>query len=247
MTHIVAGYPDMKTSKDLLDTMIAQGVDYIEIQIPFSDPIADGPTMMQANVQSLANGTTVEDTFNLMEATCQKIKQQGSRTKMLFMTYYNILHALGVEAFCRRAASIGVYGMIIPDIPIDEEEHEKFLHFAQKYKLNALPMVSPVTTEDRLTAIAAKNKSQFVYCMSRAGTTGERDDIPEYTATYLNRIRNYFPQAKIGVGFGISTKEHIDGYLKYADTAIIGSKVVKICEKHGIAGVNKFLTDILKT
>lgn len=246
MTHIVAGYPSEKISEQLIDIMLELGTDYIEIQIPFSDPIADGPTIMHASTKALENGMTPAKAIKLMQRVTKKIKANGYKTKMLFMTYYNIAHAMGVEKFCSEAANAGAYGFIIPDMPIDEEPQEQFYATAKKFGLTVVPVISPLTTEDRLARLAQHNPAETVYCMSRTGTTGSSEDVPVYLEEYVNRVRKFFPNAQIGLGFGVATKAHVEAFTQYSDFAIIGSKVIKLVEKEGLDGAKKFLADILK-
>ena len=190
MTHIVAGYPSLAESKLLAETMIESGVSYIEIQIPFSDPIADGKTIMDANKKALENGITPDDAFKLMQDLRNKAEEKG--VKFLFMSYYNILFKYGLERFCKKAASIGCYGLIIPDIPIDEESHENYLAICKQYSLHAIQVVSPITTDCRLKKLA-KHASGFVYCVATTGTTGERAEMSKNLANYLGKVRKHIP------------------------------------------------------
>src|SRR3989338_11177055 len=123
MTHVVAGYPSMRESERLA-ILMSYYVDFIEIQIPFSDPVADGPTIMAANEEALKNGVRVEDCFKLMGRLTKKESGISAKPKFLFMSYYNILHHYGVEKFCKRAKACGCYGLIGPGMPIDEEQNE---------------------------------------------------------------------------------------------------------------------------
>ncbi|MCF7905702.1 tryptophan synthase subunit alpha [Candidatus Gracilibacteria bacterium] len=242
MTHIVAGYPDIETSEELVQMMADTGVTYIEIQIPFSDPIADGPTIMQANQTSLRNGTTTKDCFQLMSRLTKKIK-----TPLLFMTYFNIVHAQGVENFCCRVHEAGAWGLIVPDIPFDEEAEEHFLRNCKKYNLHAIQVISPLTTDERLKKIA-KVASGFVYCVSRLGTTGERKALDPALGSYLTRVRKYI-KLPLALGFGISSRAHVEAALTHADIAVMGSKVINLMNETSkgkqIETVQKFLKTIL--
>lgn len=227
MTHIVAGYPDLETSEKLLKLMTNNGADFVEIQIPFSDPIADGPTIMQANQKSLEAGTKVEDCFKLMkEAT----KNPGE-TKFLFMTYFNILHHYGVEKFCKKAKDCGCYGLIVPDMPIDEEPQEKYLENCKKYGLKAVQVISPLTPERRLKMIA-KVADGFVYCVSKFGTTGQEGELNPKLSSYLKKIKKYI-KVPLAVGFGISTRAHVEAVWREAEIAVIGSKIINILNDNG--------------
>lgn len=221
MTHIVGGYPDLKTSEALLLEMCEAGVSFIEIQIPFSDPVADGPTIMSANQTSLENGTTPEDCFKLMK----KVHSQ-TNVPLLFMTYFNIIHHYGVEAFCKKAKDAGAYGIICPDMPYDEEPAEKYLHHCKKNKLHAIQVISPITPDERLDKIG-KIASGFVYCVGQKGTTGVRRSVDSSLGKYLKNVRRFI-DLPLAVGFGISEKKHIDQVLEHAEIAVMGSKVINL-------------------
>lgn len=236
MTHIVAGYPSLKKSEELLLLMAKNGADFIEIQIPFSDPIADGPTIMQANQKSLEAGTKVEDCFNLMKKASTKIS-----VPLLFMTYFNILHHYGVEKFCKKAKECGCYGLIVPDMPIDEEPQEKYLENCEKYGLKAIQVISPLTPERRLKMIA-KVTDGFVYCVSKFGTTGQEGELNPKLSSYLRKVKKYI-KLPLAVGFGISSKAHVDAVCKEAEIAVIGSKIINILNENegNLEKVEEFL------
>lgn len=226
MTHIVAGYPDLQTSEKLLKLMAENGADFVEIQIPFSDPVADGPTIMQANQKSLEAGTKVADCFELMK----KATKIGSGTKFLFMTYFNILHHYGVEKFCKKAAECGCYGLIVPDMPLDEEPQEKYLENCKKYGLKAVQVISPLTPERRLKMIA-KVADGLVYCVSKFGTTGQDSELNPQLSSYLRKVKKYI-KVPLAVGFGISTRAHVEAVWREAEIAVIGSKIINILNEN---------------
>jgi len=237
MTHIVAGYPSLKDSESIAELMLDSGVSYLEIQIPFSDPVADGPTIMKANQVALENGTSPEDCFGMMERLKKK-----SKTPILFMTYYNIVFHYGLEKFCKRAREIGCYGLIIPDMPIDEESYDHYLKTCKKFGLHAIQVISPITPDVRLKKIG-KVASGFVYCVSRTGTTGVSQKLDPKLGQYLARVRKYL-KVPIALGFGISSKEQVREALKNADIAVVGSAIVNLSE--GVANdsrerIRKFL------
>lgn len=238
MTHVVAGYPTMSECENIVLAMAEAGVSFIEVQIPFSDPIADGPTIMQANEKAILNGVTPEDGFTLIKKLKKKVK-----IPILIMTYFNIPFRYGLEAFCKKAKEAQVYGLIIPDIPIDEEIHENYLGLCKKYNLHAIQIISPITPKNRLQKIA-KVASGFVYCVSTLGTTGERAKLNPTLISYLNEVRKYI-KVPLALGFGISNKKQILSALQYADIAVIGSKIMNLCnasKKNNATTVKKFLT-----
>ncbi len=234
MTHVVAGYPSLHATADLIKSMEKAGVDFIEIQIPFSDPAADGPVIMEANDISLRAGTTVDDCFQLVRTISKK-----TSIPLLFMSYYNILFHRGVDAFCREAQEAGITGLIVPDMPIDEESYEHLIRAANTYKLHFIPVVSPTSTDDRL-ALYTRFKEGFVYCTARAGTTGVREDVELKLAQYLKKVRHHIP-IPLAVGFGISKPEHLGMLKGHANIAVIGSAVIAQVRSKGTKSIEAYV------
>ncbi|MGE3278257.1 MAG: tryptophan synthase subunit alpha [Candidatus Altimarinota bacterium] len=237
MTHIVAGYPTLRESEDIALMMLESGVQFLEIQIPFSDPVADGPVIMKANQIALDNGTTPDMCFELM----QRLKKK-SDIPLLFMTYYNILFRYGLEEFCRRAKEVGCYGFIVPDIPIDEEPYDHYLETCKRYGLHAIQVISPITPDERLKKIG-KVASGFVYCISMLGTTGSLDGLPPELSDYIGRVRKYVT-TKLALGFGISSKMDVENALKDADIAVMGSVFIRTYEKGGKNSLQQLLESL---
>jgi len=221
MTHVVVGYPNLEGTETIVKTLIESGSDFIELQIPFSDPIADGPTIMAACDQALANGTNTDTAFELMSRLTA-----DSPVPILFVGYYNTVFHYGVDCFCQKAAEAGAAGLIIPDIPPEEESHEHFEEQAQKHGLTLVRVISPATSAKRL-AYLAKTAVGFIYCTSTYGVTGARPELDPRLKEYITKVRQYF-KVPIAVGFGISKKEHIDSLSNVADIAVIGSKIITI-------------------
>lgn len=234
MTHIVAGYPTLKESEEIAAVMLESGVSFLEIQIPFSDPVADGPVIMKANQKALENGVTPEDCFELMAKL-----QKKTKTPLLFMSYYNILFRYGLEKFCKRAKSVGCYGFIVPDAPIDEEPYEHYMETCKKYGIHPIQVLSPITPDERLKKIG-KIASGFVYCVARTGTTGSLDGLPTELSAYLQRVRKFI-KTPIALGFGISTPQDVLSALNVADIAVVGSALVRTYEESSINGIKTFL------
>lgn len=234
MTHVVVGYPSLQVTVELIQLMENCGVDMVEIQIPFSDPLADGPTIMKACEQSLQKGTKVKDAFEVA-----KKLQEYVKIPLLFMCYYNTvfrypsvsLKTSGVESFCRDAANVGISGLIVPDMPLDEEKEERFYFFANQYGLYTIQVVSPVSTEERLRKIS-KIANGFVYCTARQGITGARKELNTHLKRYLKIVKKYV-KVPLAVGFGISQKEHVEALIGKADIAVIGSRLLDIIAKSG--------------
>ena len=239
MTHVVVGYPTLRNTVSLVKLMAKEGVDIIELQIPFSDPLADGPTIIKACEESLQNGTTVADAFALAHEVSQLVS-----TPLLFMAYFNTVFTYGVEKFCKNAEKAGISGLIIPDVPLEEEEHEHLSKFCKKYNLSLIQVVSPVSTQERLQK-NARVAQGFVYATSRQGITGVRNELPSNMISYLKKIRKYF-SVPIAVGFGISKKEHIKSISSYADIVIVGSAIIDVINTSKSQDIERNVASFIK-
>lgn len=237
MAHVVVGYPSLTKSIELIQVLIDSGVDFIELQIPFSDPLADGPMIMHACEASLSKGTKVADAFKIMQLFSVK-----TSIPLLFMGYFNTVFKYGVEAFCCDAKKSGASGLIFPDFSIDEEDSEHFLYYSKKYELHNIHVLSPASTEYRLKK-NAQLATGFVYCTAHQGITGTKDSLNSDINTYLDRVKHFFT-IPMAVGFGISKKEHLQALSNHVDIAVIGSVLIKELEKNGIDGVKKLLKDL---
>ncbi len=238
MTHIVIGYPTLEKTIKIARTMAENGVDFIELQIPFSDPLADGPTIMRACEKSLENGTKVRDAFKVMKLLSSQVS-----APLLFMAYYNTVFKYGVEKFCKDAEFAGASGLIVPDMSIDEESEEHFLSFCRKYNLHNIQVISPVSTKDRLkkNAVVA---SGFIYCTARQGITGAKDKLDPSLTSYLDEVRKYF-SIPVAVGFGISKQEHIKMLEPHADIAVVGSAVIDVINRSSKEDIEENISQFL--
>lgn len=221
MTHVVIGYPSLDLIVKIVRTMVKNGVDLVELQIPFSDPLADGPTIMKACEKSLERKTKVRDAFKIMKELSSQVK-----IPLLFMAYYNTVFKYGTERFCKDAKASGAYGLIVPDMPVDEEGEEYFFSFCHKYNLHNIQVISPASTDERLKKNVAV-ASGFVYFTAHQGITGVKDELDPELISYLKKIRKFF-SLPIAVGFGISKKEHLEKLRQYADIAVIGSAIIEV-------------------
>lgn len=235
MTHIVAGYPNLKKSEETALIMARAGVGYIEIQIPFSDPLADGPTIMKACEMAIRNGVKVEDSFQLMKRLSDQVI-----TPLLFMSYFNILHHYGVDRFCKKAKNCGCYGLIVPDMPIDEDKYEGYLAACKKHGLKAIQVISPLTSVERLKKLA-KFAEGFVYCVSKYGTTGASATLNPKLSSYLKEVKRYI-KLPLAVGFGISKREHVEAVFENAEIAVIGSRIINLVDEGG--DLKQFIDDL---
>lgn len=224
MTHVVLGYPTLEKSIEIALAMADSGAAIIELQIPFSDPMADGPTIMKASECALAQGVRPKDCMLAMEKISSK-----TQVPVLFMSYFNLVFSAGVKQFCKDSAAAGAQGLIVPDLP-PEDSTEGYWEAAAENKLAAIALVSPVTTKHRFELIKKRAKDGFVYCVSTTGTTGARNNLPENIKLYLDLVKNEInlPRA---LGFGISSKEQISSLIGNAEIAIVGSAMIDKIDK----------------
>lgn len=235
MTHIVLGYPSLDVNREVIEQMVTNGVDCIEMQIPFSEPMADGPVILKANQEALAGGTKVDDCFTF---AAEIIEQHD--IPFLFMTYYNIIFKYGEEAFFKRAADIGMKGFIIPDLP--PEMGESFLALADKYKIAPVLIFTPTSTDTRMEELASHGRG-FIYCAARRGVTGSKSEFGDDFKAYLGRCRAA-TNLPLAVGFGIRSKEDIDVLKGKADMAVIGSRTIQLVESEGVEAVGPFIAGL---
>jgi tryptophan synthase alpha chain len=238
MTHIVMGYPSFDDSHAMVKHMVAAGVDLMELQIPFSEPMADGPVILKANQKALEQGATV--------AKCLAFaKDMAARYPIpfLFMTYANIPYRFGMAAFAKTTANIGLTGAIVPDLPM--EEGAEYLQAMKKNQLSPIQMFSPGTSDARMAQIASI-ASGFIYCLARKGVTGAQTDLSDDLAQYLARCRKA-ASVPLAVGFGIKDRADMDFLAGRADIAVIGSETIRVMEKGGVAAVRDFIQGLSRS
>lgn len=219
--YVVAGYPDIKTSQNGINALIRGGADFIEIGIPFSDPIADGPTIQAASNSALKFGITPEKVLQL----AKNIRKKHPTLPLLAMTYYNILLRPGMEKFMSQAKESGIDGFILPDMPI--EEAEEYLAVASGLDLGTVFLASPNTPQARLVRIVDRT-SGFLYLVSVYGITGSRNSYEDYTLNAIKNVKHSVgAKVPVAVGFGISTPAHARSMISAgADGVIVGSTIV---------------------
>lgn len=232
MTHLVLGYPSFDDSFEIIREMVASGVDLIELQVPFSDPIADGPVILRANQRALERGATVQE--------CLELAERAAKTfdiPFLIMTYYNILFKYGTERFVHEMAGRGLQGAIVPDLP--PEEGNAYLQAMEDHGLAPILIFSPTTTSERMAYLASFAKG-FVYCVARKGVTGQDTRFSDELGDYLSRCREATP-LPLALGFGVKQKEDIDFLKGKADIAVIGTQTIRIVEDQGIPQAGRFI------
>ena len=232
MTHIVLGYPSFEVNREVIRQMVENGVDCIEMQIPFSEPMADGPVILKANQEALATGISVEDclAFGAEMAAAFDIP-------FLYMTYYNIVFKYGEESFFKNAAETGIKGVIVPDLP-PEMGHD-FLEYADNNHIAPVLIFTPTSTDERMTELASYGRG-FIYCVARRGVTGKKSEFGKDFYEYLSRCKTA-TTLPLAVGFGIQDKDDIDALKGKADIAVIGSRTIKLVEAEGAEAVGPFI------
>lgn len=223
MAHVVLGYPSFSESLRLARVLAASGVDFIELQIPFSDPLGDGPTIMKANHAALAGGMSVGRAFEAMREVSHSAGALYG-VPMFFMAYFNIVFNFGVEAFCREAARAGASGLIVPDMPVDEEPYEHFYSTARGNGLVPMKFLSGQSSNERITRMLGEG--DFLYFFGQQGVTGARRFLDKGIGAHISRIKK-MRNVPIAVGFGVSEPQHIVA-LKAAgaDVAVVGSALI---------------------
>jgi len=223
MPFFTIGYPDMEKSLELIKAAARSGADIIEVGIPFSDPIADGPSIQFSSQESLRNGTTLRGALESLESLSEKID-----VPIVIMTYYNLILSMGTHEFAGAVASAPVSGVIIPDLPPEEgEELEKLL---REVDVDTIYLVAPTSTKERIALVTGRS-SGFVYAVSVTGVTGARKDLPPELNTFIDTIKQSTSKP-VCIGFGISTKKHAEILAPIADGIIIGSAIVEIIKQN---------------
>jgi tryptophan synthase alpha chain len=225
--YITVGDPTLDMTPKIADALIRGGVDILELGLPFSDPIADGPTIQAASLRALNAGTTPLKVLEI----AQKIKTKHSNVPIVIMTYYNPIFHAGLDNFLSTAKTHGVNGFIVPDLPI--EEATDFKKTANTYHLDTIFLTAPSTSKERLTKIIDAT-SGFLYLVSHFGVTGTKSTIDHSTLSLIQRIKPYTTKkVPLAVGFGISQPEHVQKILKAgADAVIVGSAFINIIQKN---------------
>lgn len=239
MTHVIVGYPSLQKTEELVMAMVEEGVDMIELQISFSDPVADGPTILKASQEALDNGTKISDAFDLVES----LRNKGVEIPLLFMTYANVVYSQGIESFMDQAKEVGIDGYILPDFPFDTPEGQLAFECAEKNNQEMIPLYAPTMDDERFEFLSGYTKN-ILYAVSRTGVTGTKGvsaDLDEY----LEKIKKN-TNADIALGFGIQSAEQVNALEGKTELAVIGSHILKIFSdpKGGIEKVREFLREV---
>ena len=225
ITYITAGLPDMKTTGRIVKAQ--EGfTDVIELGIPFSDPTADGPIIQQASYEAIQNGASLKKTFELMES----LRSEGCDQAIVFMMYYNTITNYGLEAFAKKCQSCGVDGLIVPDLPFEEQDDLKVALSKQGDATILIQLVSPVSAE-RIPVIL-KEARGFVYCVSSMGVTGQGGSYHRDVVEYLKKVKSV-SSIPVMMGFGIRTADDVGPMKEYIDGAIVGTHFIELLRRSG--------------
>jgi tryptophan synthase alpha chain len=223
VAYLTCGDPDVATSRDIALAAIEAGADVIELGVPFSDPVADGPVIQRASERALRHGTTLQQVLGLA-GEIRKRSQAG----LIIFTYLNPVMRMGLAKFGAVAEEAGVDGVLITDLPV--EESQDYLSEMQTRNLATVFLAAPTSTDERLKQIA-RASTGFVYAVSRTGVTGARQQLPADAPALVRRLRKY-TKLPVAVGFGISTAEQFSAVGKFADAAVVGSAIVDTIERN---------------
>jgi len=224
VTYITAGDPTLARTRDLLKALPRAGADVIELGVPFSDPLADGPVIQRATERALASGTTLDAVLALIAEVRAEIE-----APIVLFTYANPIARMGFEAFADRARAVGVDGVLLLDVPIEEASEVQALLDARG--IDTIFLLSPTTTPERLREAARLGRG-FLYAISRLGVTGVRDQLAEGAEALVARIKRE-TSLPLALGFGLSRPEHVDAVGKWADAAVVGSGLVNVIAEAG--------------
>lgn len=219
--YFMAGYPSLEDSFLSAKTLIENGADILEVGVPFSDPVADGPTIQVAHEKAVKDGITPLDVLNLTE----KLKRNFPDIPLILMTYYNPIYIFGIQNFCKLAKEKGVDGFIVPDLP--PEEAKEFKGIANSFQLSTIFLLAP-TSDTRRIELVSKYSDNFIYYVSLTGITGARDQLPwDEVQSQIRKIKS-ITSIPVAVGFGVSKKEHTKILSQFSDGVIVGSAIVKL-------------------
>ena len=235
MTHLIAGFPSLEANWRMLEIMAEEEVDLVELQMPFSEPVADGPTFARANQQALEQGISLDQYFALMQRSTRDFGFPH-----LMMGYYNTAFRLGHPVFCARLQDSGASGFILPDLPI--EEYGDLFELSQAHDLDPILLMTPTNRATRLEEIG-RHARGFVYAVARKGVTGSRTDLGADLRDFVGRYRQA-TSLPIGVGFGLRSGDDMRGLQGTAEIGIVGSALLMVWEEQGEAGYRRRLREL---
>ena len=239
VAYATCGDPDLTTTRDIILAAIEAGADVIELGVPFSDPVADGPVIQRASERALKHGTSLAQVLTL----ASEIRVQAQSTGLIVFSYLNPILRMGLEKFCKVARAAGVDGALVTDLPV--EEADEYLQAMQEHDLSPVFLAAPTSPDERLRRIAAASRG-FVYAVSRTGVTGQRQQLADDARKLVKRLRRV-TKLPIALGFGISNAEQFAEVGDFADAVVVGSAIVETIERNQgreAAAVGEFVTKL---
>ena len=236
--YFSAGYPNLNDTVQIIQDLEKSGVDMIEIGLPFSDPLADGPTIQESSTQALENGMTTKLLFEQLQNIRKTVQ-----IPLIIMGYFNPILQYGIENFCKKCQEIGIDGLIIPDLPVDIYA-ENYKETFEKYGLINVFLITPQTSDERIRYIDSVSNG-FIYIVSSASVTGNSDGFGTIQTNYFKRISEMNLKNPQIIGFGINNKETFNQATKFAKGAIIGSAFIKNLTENGVSSISEFVSEIL--
>jgi len=224
VAYVTCGDPDLATTREVVLAGIAAGAGVVELGVPFSDPLADGPVIQRASERALKQGTTLEQVLTL----AAEIRERSQSAGLIAFSYLNPILRMGLEKFCRVARAAGLDGVLVTDLPV--EEAREYIQAMRRHDLASIFLAAPTSTEERLKRIVTASRG-FVYAVSRTGVTGAQSQLSGEARSLVRRLRRY-TRLPIVVGFGISTPEQFRRVGAYADGAVVGSAIVETIERN---------------
>ena len=235
--YFTAGFPKLEDTREVMLALQNAGVDMLEIGLPYSDPLADGPTIQDSSTTALKNGMSSLKLFEQLEGVRSEIN-----IPLIVMGYFNAMLQFGVEDFCKKCYELGIDGIIMPDLPLEIYQTE-YQSIFEKYNLHNIFLITPQTSDERIKLMDRVSNS-FIYMVSTASTTGSNSGFGEEQMNYFKRIADMKLKNKLIVGFGIKDEESFQQATKYTKGSIIGSAFIKSLSTHGINGISDFIKSI---
>ena len=235
--YFTAGYPNLNDTKDIIIKLQESGVDMVEIGLPFSDPLADGPTIQDSSTIAIKNGMNTNKLFDQLKGIRDEVS-----IPLIIMGYFNPMLQYGVEAFCKKCNEIGIDGLIIPDLPIDYYE-SNYKSIFEKNQLYNMFLIAPQTSDERIKKIDSISNG-FIYMVSSSSITGSKNSFSSEQINYFERIEKMNLKTPRIIGFGVGNKETFNTVVKYSKGAIIGSAFIKNIRENGVESIASYIDSI---
>ncbi len=236
--YFTSGFPELNDTTRVIQGLSEAGVDFIEVGLPYSDPLADGPTIQDSSQKALKNGINLDIVFDQL----MHIKESNT-TPLVLMGYLNQMLKYGEDKFCQKVVECGIDTLILPDLPMVEYENH-YQELFDKYGINNVFLITPLTSEERIRKIDSYTKS-FIYMVASSSITGAKGEISQQQIDYFERIQSMNLQSNLIVGFGISNHQTFSKACEYGNGAIIGSAFIRFLEQNGVEKISDFVDSVL--